>query len=452
MGKSGFEVSRVPTSVALNPTFDYLEEDPYGMTPFEQPYGPPAPMGFGAQMAGNMAAPYMGQQQGGGMMGQGPQGPQGMQGMAPGMAQGQPMQNNPQAAYGPGVGAPMSPLNPGQTTPGPHSQPKSGLIARFLQERGVSPQQFAWNAAIGVGGVTDPQQMFGNFFAQQQLKQRGDIARQAQDVRSEDRQYRRQYQQQNTQDRQQWQFNKELTKLADRLGSIDAWEGFTEALGHPPETPEDLQWGTEFYAEAKGKFDRVQRRNKRLGTQLNEGWRTGKRASIAADSEFVDDDEAHEQVAMINSIIEERQGRLRQLESLKKQMLTARTGLLKKQEAGKLTDVEKAALRILQNDLLAANTMAGRARTALAKEELSDMQLWPERIAELENIDLDMMDRINQSLTQVQSLGIPIGEYAGVQGEVYTPSKSTERKRKEKAPPPTDEGFRMLGELLEEGQ
>jgi hypothetical protein len=76
---SGFETARVPTA---NPVDEYLSQDPYGTTPFEQPMGPPGPLAFGPQMAGNLAAPYMYPQQG--MMAQGPQmgqqGPQGMQG------------------------------------------------------------------------------------------------------------------------------------------------------------------------------------------------------------------------------------------------------------------------------------------------------------------------------------------------------------------------------------
>jgi hypothetical protein len=284
------------------------------------------------------------------------------------------------------------------------------MLAQFLQSRGISPQQYAWNVATAMTGVTNPQQMFQNMYTQQQLKQRGEIARQSQATRDEDRQYRRQYQQQTAQDRQQWKLNQGLTGLADRLSKVDAW-------------------------------DEVKRRNKRLGTLLNEGWRTGKPASIATDSEFSDDPEAHEQVAMMNSIIEARQERLREMEGMKKAMLRAKTGLAKKQEAGKLTDVEKAALRMLSNDLAASNTMAGRARTALAKEELADMELWPGRIAELEDLELEMMDRINQTLTQVQALNIPIGEYAGVQGDVYTPSpvRSTQGQGAGGAPPPSDE-------------
>jgi hypothetical protein len=449
---SGFETARVPTAIALNPVDEYLSQDPYGTTPFEQPMGPPGPLAFGPQMAGNLAAPYMYPQQG--MMAQGPQmgqqGPQGMQG--PPAPQGIQAPQGGMQPYGtqdlgtsmqpPMQGAPqVSPLSPGQPSPGPYSQPKSGMLAQFLQSRGISPQQYAWNVATAMTGVTNPQQMFQNMYTQQQLKQRGEIARQSQATRNEDRQYRRQYQQQTAQDRQQWKLNQGLTGLADRLSKVDAWDDFTEALGHAPETAEDLRKGTAFYAEAKGRHDKVKRRNKRLGTLLNEGWRTGKPASIATDSEFSDDPEAHEQVAMMNSIIEARQERLREMEGMKKAMLRAKTGLAKKQEAGKLTDVEKAALRMLSNDLAASNTMAGRARTALAKEELADMELWPGRIAELEDLELEMMDRINQTLTQVQALNIPIGEYAGVQGDVYTPStvRSTQGQGAGGAPPPSDE-------------
>jgi len=423
MGSKGFETARVPTSIALSqPREDYVFEDPYGMTPYETPYGPPAPMGMSTPMFGDMY----------------PQAPMPPQQPAP---MGPPQMNNPQAAYGPAVMPPVSPLAPGQPAPGPYSQPKSGLIANFMQERGITPQQFAWNVALGMTGVTNPQAMFQNFFQQQQLRQRNELMRQQQAVRNEDKQYRRQYQQQTARDRQEWTFNKEMTKLADRLGSINAWDDYVQELGRIPETPEDLRRGTQFYAEAKGRFDKVQRRNKTLGAKLNTGWKTGMPASIAADSEFANDAEAQEQLALINEIISARKQRMDEMDSLKKQLAGARTRLMKKQAAGKLTDQEKFALDMLKQDFQRAQQTQRRAQTALSDEELADMQLWEGKISALEDMEMEAWDVMRNTLTAIQAAGIPIGDVGGVRGEVYTPTRApaTTPTPERNAPPVEEE-------------
>lgn len=229
------EVPKVPKALAMfdSPITNEPVQD-LGWDMLTQPMQNPLMPGMGPMMPGQMQDPYQMPQSFGGVQ---PTQPPFQPGMGP---QPDPMQMLMQQQMQPQ----MPGMTPGATTPDPYSD---GPVGRMVKGE-IDKHKLATAMSIMAGGFTNPQMAQQQFTQQQQIEQRGDIAREQIDMQRDRTQVYGQERAQRRQDMDDYKLLGAITKATDDMRELGVYGQYLETHG-PMETRDDVFKARDFIGQ-----------------------------------------------------------------------------------------------------------------------------------------------------------------------------------------------------------